>query len=197
MLVLLLFGACGQNDPTGAIAPAENGEAATPTPAPQPLEGASCEPHEGGNEEAAMFLTDAQARSHEGHDRIVFEFEPRDGAEAEMPFYRIEPTAPPLTELGSGNEVEVDGSAYLGAVLWATGVDFDGEEARAVYTGPKSIKPGDTSTVEEVREAGDFESTMQWYVGTSDEACYRVTENASPPQIIIDVENPAASDGGE
>ena len=53
-------------------------------------------------------LTDVRLGRHEGYDRIVFEFLP-----GGRPGYRVRFVRPPIVEDASGNEVEVDGEAFL------------------------------------------------------------------------------------
>lgn len=160
----------------------------TPGPDAPPLEGASCEPQSGGDEDAAMFLTDVRVAAQPGFDRIVFEFEPHEGEAAGVPFHEVGQATPPLLEDPRGTELSVDGDAFLSAVIWASGVDLSGPEFREVYTGPDSIRPSDTVLVAEVREGGDFENTMTWYVGLREEACFVVSSMADPVRILLDIE---------
>lgn len=162
--------------------------APTDTPTPPPLEGASCEEQTGGEEDAAMFLTEVRVAGQFGFDRVVFEFTPHEGQEAKVPFWKVAPTEPPLLEDPTGDELDVEGDAFLEAIIWASGVDLSGEEVREVYTGPESIEPPDTEVVEEVRLGGDFENVMTWFVGTTEAACFKVTELDDPVRIVLDLE---------
>jgi len=178
---LLLAAACGGNSTTTP------GDATPPAQEPPALAGASCDLQTGGDEDAAMFLTDVQVTAHPGFDRVVFEFEPREGEPAVVPFHEVGQVDPPLVEDPSGEELDVEGEAFLSAVIWASGVDLSGETFREVYTGPDSIKPTDTDVIAEVREGGDFENTMSWYVGLDASACFLVSTQSDPVRIVLDV----------
>lgn len=171
--LLLAVAACGTARPPAAQTPG-----ATPcTP----------EVREGGDKDAAMFLTAVRVARQERFDRVVFEFTPREDQPASVPFWRIEPATPPLQEDGSGEEIEVAGDAFLRTIVWATGVDLSGETFREVYTGPKQFTPPDTENVREVRSAGDFENVLTWYLGLRRESCFTVREFRDPVRIVIDM----------
>src|SRR6266508_3739747 len=71
-----------------------------------PLEGAGTTPVEGAATASETTLLERVAIGrHEGFDRVVFQF--RD----HLPGYRVEYVEPPLKEDGSGNVVQVKGSA--------------------------------------------------------------------------------------
>ncbi len=187
-LALLMTGmACGRGeDPVLAPPSPEPGVEATPTP--EPLEDPSCEARTGGDRDAAMFLSDVRVAAHGSYDRVVFEFEPHEGQSASVPYYEIAETEPPLTEDPTGRELDVEGSAFLELRFWASGVDLSGEEPRAVYTGPRSRTPSETAVLREVREGGDFENTMTWYLGLEQRACFVVTTLDGPTRLIVDMD---------
>lgn len=135
-----------------------------------------------------MFLSDVRVASQRGYDRVVFEFIARPGQPAKVPFFEVEPVTPPLVQDGSGEEISVEGRAYLGAVIRASGVDLSGDQPRIVYTGSDSLKPADTKAVVEVRKAGDFENTLTWYVGTNGRPCFVARTLTDPIRIVVDVE---------
>jgi hypothetical protein len=111
-------------------------------------------------------LTDVRAGAEGGLERVVFEF--RDDA---LPGAHIEYVDPPITQDGSGEQIAVDGDAFLQIVFNpATGYDFDaGTEA---YTGPDRVTGG-TTVVQEVVRTGDFEGYLTWVIGLSSEVEYR------------------------
>ena len=181
----------------------------TPTPAPTP-EGTASEPTTAGAEEPAeadlpapateptesdgfpttmgegpVFLDSVELGDHEGYERVVFTF---DGAEA-LPSWRVE-YVDEVRQSGSGNPVEVAGSAYLNVTLsGATGVDLSGEQPEEVYTGPDRLSGSDAalSAVQEVVEAGDFEATMSWAIGVDEQRPFRAFTLTDPARLVVDV----------
>lgn len=187
LAVLASVTACGRGeDPV--LAPPSPEPDAEATPAPEPLEDASCDRRTGGDRDAAMFLSDVRVATYGSYDRVVFEFEPHAGQSASVPYFEIAETEPPLTEDPTGSEVEVEGSAFLELRIWASGVDLSGDEPRAVYTGPRSRRPSETSVLREIREAGDFENTMTWYLGLGQPACFVMTTLDGPSRLVVDVD---------
>ena len=152
-----------------------------------PLEGAGTAPVEGEatGSETALLERVAVGR-HEGFDRVVFQF--RD----HLPGYRVEYVAPPLKEDGSGNVVQVKGSAFVVVRMEpASGFDLTTGEGVMVYKGPKRIDgaAAGTSIVREVVRTGDFEAVLSWAVGLEDRVDFRVRTTTSPARLIVDFRN--------
>jgi hypothetical protein len=136
----------------------------------------------GGGEVA--LLVDVRTGVHDGFDRIVLEFSGDD-----VPSYRVRYVDPPVREDGSGNEVEVAGSAFLEMHLApAAGVDMsgDGEEFEQTYTGPTRFSPG-ARVVRELVRTGDFEANLTWVAGIDREAGFDVSVLTSPLRLVVDV----------
>jgi hypothetical protein len=96
---------------------------------------------------------------------------------------------PPIVEDASGNEVEVDGEAFLSIRLEpASGFDLSGELGE-VYTGPTQIDGSSAGTemVEELVRTGDFEAVLTWVAGLDERAPFRVLRLFGPPRIVVDV----------
>ena len=138
---------------------------------------------EGG--EGVVHLTDVRLAAHDGFDRFVLEFE----GEPMSPF-RVAYVDGPILEDGSGNEVDLDGTAFLEVRLTAaSGVDFDtdAEEGYEVtYDGPQRLS-GDTSVIAEALRTGDFEATLTWTLGLRERAGFAVTVLEEPLRLVIDV----------
>jgi hypothetical protein len=151
-----------------------------------PMEGAGTDPvRSDGPGTGTALLTDVRVARHEGFDRVVFEFQ------GNLPGYTVEYVQPPITEDGSGDEVDVDGDAFLSITMTpASGFDLSGE-GEQTYDGPTRIAGEEhgTSVIREVVRTGDFEAVLGWVVGLSDRVDFRVDEVSSPPRLVIDVRN--------
>lgn len=134
-----------------------------------------------------MLLQAVRVAVHDDYDRVTFELVPRSGQEAKVPHWQVEPARPPLLQDGSGEPIQVRGSAFLSVLFWASGVDLSGPRFREVYTGPKRFQPTDTRTLQDLRHAGDFENVLTWYAGLRRAACFTVLELRDPVRIAVDV----------
>jgi hypothetical protein len=194
----LAFVACGSDDDDADATdvPMETAVStveASPSPAASmtpeadvtPVFDGSRDPVSGGDENLAVppvpLLTDVRAASHDGFDRIVFEFE--DGA---LPGYTVEYITPPATACGSGGDLEVAGGALLQ-------VRFYPANAHTEAGGPtvefQELTPGLPSIVE-VESACDFEAVVIWAVGLTEESDFAVTELSEPVRLVIDIAHP-------
>jgi hypothetical protein len=127
-------------------------------------------------------LKDVRVAAQGGFDRVVFEFE---GA---LPGYRVATTEAPVHEDGSGDEVDVEGSALLEVRFDnASGVRFEGERVVEVYTGPDRVRSAGTQVVAEVVELGDFEGTVTWVIGLRTSTGVQVSTLTSPHRLVVDV----------
>jgi hypothetical protein len=152
-----------------------------------PLEGASTSPVEGSasGSDTALLERVAVGR-HEGYDRVVFQFKNA------LPGYKVEYVQPPLKEDGSGNPVQLKGTAFVVVRMEpASGFDLNTGEGVLVYKGPKRIDgaAAGTSVVQELVRTGDFEAVLTWAVGLSDKVDFRVQTAASPLRLIVDFRN--------
>ncbi len=152
-----------------------------------PLEGAGTTSVEGTATGSATALLERVAIGrHEGFDRVVFQF--RD----HLPGYRVEYVEPPLKEDGSGNVVQVKGSAFVVVRMEpASGFDLTTGEGVMVYRGPKRIDgaAAGTSIVRELVRTGDFEAVLSWAVGLEERVDFRVRTTTSPARLIVDFRN--------
>lgn len=185
--------ACGDSDDESATTRATTTQASPPPTTTEtgdgidPLEGAGTEPvvGEASGSETALLERVAIGR-HEGYDRVVFQFRNA------VPGYRVEYVDPPLHEDGSGNEIAVDGSAFVVVRMEpASGFDLSVPEGELVYKGPRRLSGAEagTSVVREVVRTGDFEAVLTWAVGLSDRVDFRVTKLEGPPRLVVDFRN--------
>ncbi|MCB1030865.1 MAG: hypothetical protein KDA95_05965 [Acidimicrobiales bacterium] len=137
-----------------------------------------------GDGTAIALLKDVRVALNAGFERIVFEFEGES-----IPGYRVGWVDGPITEDGSGNPVDVKGSAYLEIIMQqASGVDLSSTDLRETYTGPTRIDlASETEVLTEMVRTGDFEAVLSWVAGASGKVPFRVSTLRSPTRVVIDV----------
>ena len=125
-------------------------------------------------------LTDVRVGTHDGYDRIVFEF--ADG----VPELTITQATPPLLSDPAGQAMNVAGTAFLQVVMHGgTKQTLAGGSS---YTGSTDFKPG-FGQLAELVEGGDFEAVNLWYAGLNANGCVRAFTLGSPSRIVIDVQH--------
>ena len=138
------------------------------------FEGATTPTSAPGTASGVALLTDVQV----GDGMVTLTF--REGT----PAFDVQYVEPPITQDGSGEEMQVAGSAFLSVRMEpASGVDLSGEEYEETYTGPERI-PG-TGVIAEVVRTGDFEAVLSWVVGLDEERPYRVEADASTLRVYF------------
>jgi hypothetical protein len=147
----------------------------------------SCDPARGGNEGNVAQLVDVRVGAHEGYDRVTFEFgPPADGQYFGLPPYQVTTATPPITEDGSGEPVDVEGTHFAILIMHgASGVEFNPDGYKLSYTGPKDFRPG-FSALEEARQTGDFEAVLSWAFGLNGASCWQVHVLQDPMRVAID-----------
>jgi hypothetical protein len=197
LLALVLVAACGDDDD-------DDDGAATASPAGSPTQGgtatpgttASPEPTEDGlppfedsrtvvendaHEPAGIpVLVDVRIGTHEGYDRIAFEFEGD-----ELPPYEVKYVAQP-TDCGSGKEVLVGGTAALQVnLLIAQAHDDEGN-----LTIPSTDIAAGYPAIVQALSSCDFEALVTCVAGTEGDRPFRVFELSGPTRLVIDVQHP-------
>ena len=125
-------------------------------------------------------IVDVRIGSHEGFDRVVFEFEQ---GTPELTLSRAEP---PFSADGSGMPIEVDGDSFLALVM--RGGTKQTDEGTSSYDGPTEFTDAGPGLVHLV-EGGDFERQSTWYFGLADEDCVRILLLEDPYRLVIDIEH--------
>ncbi len=131
-----------------------------------------------------MYLTHVGIEALECSDRVIFSF--REAAPG--PGYNIsyEPAETAKAEDGSGNPIEIDGSAFLVVRLTpAMTAEIVGEQVQPSYTGPRKLTPAGTSFVRQVAKTGDFEAVVTWVIGLDEERPFTAT--ASPSELVVEL----------
>jgi hypothetical protein len=174
----------GSLPPTPDATPPASSEMPTTAPTLQPTPDIgpfSCTfPVEGSGTAARGHLADVRVGTHDGYDRIVFEFTDA------IPPYSIDVATPPFSQDPSGLPMTVDGSYFWQVVLnGGTKMLPDGTSS---YDGATDFTPGYPKLAELV-ESGDFEAVSTWYIGMSGESCVRVLTLDGPPRLVVDIEH--------
>jgi hypothetical protein len=127
-------------------------------------------------------ITDVRIGTHDGYDRVVFEF--RDG----LPEGSLERAMPPFTHDASGEPIAVEGESFLRLVM--RGGTKQQDDGTSSYDGPTEFDPGHPALVDLV-EGGDFEAQSTWYFGLTSESCVRVLTltDESTARLVIDIEH--------
>jgi hypothetical protein len=112
-------------------------------------------------------------------DRITFEF--RDA----RPGYLVEYVAPPIIADASGEEVEIDGDAFL-RIRMEPAAGHDPVTGDVTYDGDLELNPELPALVEAER-TGDFEGVLTWVLGLAEETDFRVYELQEPYRLVVDV----------
>ena len=125
-------------------------------------------------------ITDIRVGTHDGYDRIVFEFA------SGIPDVKIEGVLPPIYADPSGLPIDVTGSAFLQLTLHGgTKVTPSGGVS---YAGPTNFEPGFDRLLQLI-EGGDFEAVSTWYLGLDGGSCIRVLTLSAPSRLVIDIEH--------
>lgn len=127
---------------------------------------------------APAVLRDVRAARHPTFDRIVFEF--HRGA---RPGYRVEYAKGPVRRCGSGDDVEVAGSARL--LVRLRPAQAHTEAGRPTITRrERRLRLG---SLREMKLICDFEADVEWVFGLASRRPYRVLELSNPARLVVDV----------
>ena len=153
----------------------------TPTTTPTGLPGASLGPFSGGTDPGltSTWITDIRSAAQPGYDRVVVELT------GVVPPYRVEYADPPFIAI-SGEEVEVDGSAFLRVRMERTST-FDLDAGVPVYDGPRRVT-SDTEVVTEVVDVEDFEGVVVWVIGLDEQQPFVVSTLDDPSRLVVDIQ---------
>jgi hypothetical protein len=193
---LVLLGACLADapaaSPTSAPTPASPAptsppstrtDGTGPTPVPEPTSDGgsfSCDlPIVTDGTVAIANIVDVRVGTHDGYDRVVFEFEQG------TPEFTLDRAEPPFTQDGSGLPIEVAGESFLALIM--RGGTRQTDEGTSSYDGPTAFERG-FPVLRHLVEGGDFERQGTWYFGLTTEACVNAFFMDGPPRLVIDLE---------
>jgi hypothetical protein len=159
-----------------------------------------------GTLEAAMVLDAVWAEAHQGFDRIVFTFhrlDPAPSMEADLPaVYAVSADAPPFTFRASGEPLAVEGRAFLRVNFlemyghpspdraWSDHSRSAHTEAAEALSerSPAELRPG-LEVIAQICPSDDFEGYLEWIIGLTRGARWRVSRLDAPVRLLVDVEN--------
>jgi hypothetical protein len=172
--------------PSPSIASTDPSPSGAPLPTVEPSvepsgeAGFACDlPVHGSGTAARANITDLRVGTHDGYDRIVFQF--RGG----IPEFDIASATPPFTADPSGQPLTVNGSAFLSITLHGGTKQTD--SGASSYSGPRNFAVDFPSLLNLV-EGGDFEAVSTWYVGLSHASCLRVSTLTAPDRLVVDLQ---------
>ena len=125
-------------------------------------------------------ITDVRIGTHDGYDRVVFEFS------GGLPEASLERAEPPFTHDASGEPIDVAGESFLRLIM--RGGTKQQDDGTSSFDGPTDFDPGQPALIDLV-EGGDFEAQSTWYFGLAGESCVRVLTLEAEPRIVIDIEH--------
>jgi hypothetical protein len=123
-------------------------------------------------------LRSVRTATHEGFDRVVFEFEGD-----RVPGYHVEYVDKPVRACGSGEPVSVAGDAWLLVRLVPAQAHDDDGKATVDERDRRLQFP----VLRQLRAVCDFEADVTWVLGVAAPNRYRVLELASPARLVVDV----------
>jgi hypothetical protein len=86
---------------------------------------------------------------------------------------------------GSGDPVDVEGSAFLQVTL--TGVGYPYDTGVEEWSGPDPLSVGDTEVVTEVAWDATFEGQSVAFIGTTAQVPFRVYLLEGPARVVVEV----------
>ena len=139
-------------------------------------------------------LAAVRTGSHDGFDRVVFEFEG-----SALPGYRVEYRAEPIRRCGSGTAADLAGSARVLVRMTPATAHRDKGPGPATTVKDQERRL-QMASLRELEMLCDFEGSVEWGLGLVEKRRYRVLELSSPPRLVVDVLHDAAQvttdDGG-
>jgi hypothetical protein len=167
--------------PASTSASSEPSASAAPSEATESLPAFACVPSVAiASTTARAQITDVRIGTHDGYDRVVFEFD------SGLPDAVIDGALPPFYADPSGEEITIAGSAFL--KLTMHGASRVAPDGVVTYGGSTDFEPGFDRLVQLV-EGGDFEAVSTWYLGLDGGSCFRVLTLADPSRLVIDIEH--------
>lgn len=123
-------------------------------------------------------LLDVRTASHDGFDRIVMSFGP-----SAVPGHRVEYVRPPVTQCGSGEEVDLPGTGFLSIRMRPAAAHSEEGHATVSDRNRRFELPVLIGLV----ATCDFEADLTWVAALRTPNAFRVFELESPNRLVIDI----------
>ncbi len=190
-LAAALIFACGDDDTPNPTGTAGAGTPASTAPGETP--GATGTPFQGDTAPVTAtavpnleppLLQDVRAASHEGYDRIVFEFEG-----AGLPGYAVAYTTDAIA-CGSGQDraPELGDGTVPAAILRIQMQPANAHTEAGEPTAPLKLEPN-LSTIRAALLTCDFEADVTYHLALTAEQPFAVSVLTDPPRLIVDIAN--------
>lgn len=127
---------------------------------------------------AELVITDIRAGSHEGFDRVVFEFQG-----SGTPGFHAGYTDQPRQQ-ASGRELDVAGAQGLEIMIHGTPMGLGGDNP-LTHVGPVDAAAGN---VQGITSGGVFEADSQYIIGVDQVRPYSVTVLDNPARVVVDIQ---------
>lgn len=127
---------------------------------------------------AELVIQDVRAGTHDGHDRVVFEFSGT-GRPGYVAGYTPEPR-----QQASGNPLDVNGNAYFELMIQGTPMDQMSPREDLIGVGP--VAGVSAGNVSQVVHGGVFEADTQYVIGVDQARPYTVTVLENPTRVVVD-----------
>lgn len=125
----------------------------------------------------AATLVAVRTGTHEGFDRVVFEFEER------IPGYHTEYIDQPVRKCGSGKVTQLAGDGWLEVRMYPANAHT--EEGQPTVAERERMP--NLPVLSELELTCDFEALVTWVFGVESPNRYQVRELSSPPRLVVDV----------
>jgi len=119
-------------------------------------------------------LSDVRASSREAHNRVVFEFQGN-----ELPGYEIGYLERTPRDCETGRVVDLAGDRHLGVRFSPAGAEDEGAVAHHTGDGFPVVRSS--------RMICDRENAVEWAIGVTETAPYRVLELEDPVRLVVDL----------
>ena len=150
-------------------------------PAPQAFEGTEGVTEKDRSGATQARLAAVRTGSHDGFDRVVFEFEG-----SALPGYRIEYRTDPIKRCGSGTAADLAGAAHV-LVHMTPAIAHRDKGPGPAATVKDQERRLQMNALRELELLCDFEGSVEWGLGLAEKRRYRVLELSSPPRLVVDV----------
>ena len=149
-----------------------------------------------GTLKGAMVLDTVKAEGRQGFERVVFTFQRLGssfGVWSDLPAtYAVSTDSPPFVFRASGEPLAVEGRAFLRVnfldVYGPPFSDLPAAPDALPPRGPAEVRPG-LEIVAQICRSDDFEGYLEWIIGLTRGARWRVSRLEEPARLLVDVEN--------